>query len=197
MNIDELIKEIEIEGEEEIKKLNESYKFEIDKLKKEFEDKLKRVKDEWDNLIEREKITLKEKKELDLKNKIELLILDWKNQILENFKSYSDKLLNELPIEKLKEFYKKEIIKNIESKDSEIHFDRNLKKIFDENFKKEILSDIKIKFPDANIKFVEDSDTFVKGKSFISKISPKDKFIETLNENILEISKIIFEEKWN
>lgn len=194
MNIDELIKEIEMEGEEEIKKLQESFQLEIDKLKKEFEDKIIKVKDEWDKLIDREKVTLREKRELDLKNRIELLILDWKNQVLEDFKKYSNKLINELPLEKFKEFYKKEILKNIESKDSEIHFNREYKKIFDENFKKEILNDIKVKLPDANIKFVEDNETFIKEKSFISKISLLEKFIESFNENILEVSKIIFEE---
>lgn len=194
MNIDELIKEIEIEGEEEIKKLKENFNLEIEKLRKEYEIKINKVINEWNDIIEREKVTLREKKELDLKNRIELLILEWKNEILENFKKFSEKLLTELPLEKLKKFYKKEIINNIESKDSEIHFNKNLKTLFDENFKKEIIDDIRVKFPDAIIKFVEDTDTYIKGRSFISKISPKDKFIDSLNENILEISKIIFEE---
>lgn len=195
MNIDELIKEIEIEGEEEIKKLKENFDLEIDKLKKEFDDRFNRLKNNWNEILEREKNLLKEKKELDLKNKIDLMILEWKNEILESFKKYSLNSLESLPLEKLKEFYKEEITKNIESKDVEIHFDINLKKIFDENLKNEIINVAKKRFPDANIKFVEDKEVFVKGKSYISKISLIDKFIDCLNEYILDVSKIIFEEK--
>lgn len=195
MNIDELIKEIENEGEEEIKKIKENFDLEIDKFKKEFDNKVNKLKKDWDELIDKEKSLLREKKELDLKNKIELLILEWKNEILDNFKNFSLKSLESLPLEKLKEFYKKEIVKNIESKEVEIHLDVNLNKIFDDNFKSDILNTIKKRIPDANIKFVEDKEVFVKGKSFISRISLIDKFIDSLYENILEVSRIIFEER--
>ncbi|MCX8095040.1 MAG: hypothetical protein N3D74_02470 [Caldisericia bacterium] len=194
MNIDELIKEIEIEGEEEIKNLNEKFNQEIEKLKKDYEEKVKFIQLKWNELIEKEKTSFREKKELDIKNKIELIILNFKNEILESFKSYSYQLLESLSVKNLRDFYKKEIIKNVESSDVEVHFDKKIKEIFNENFKKEITEEIEKRFPNTHIKFIEDNEVFVKGKSYISKISLVDKFNEIFNENILKISKIIFEE---
>ncbi len=194
MNIENLLKEIEIEGEEELNKLKENFENEIDKLKKEYEEKFSLLKKMWNEKIQKETSLYIEKKELDLKTRLDLLNLIWKNKILENFKKFSFERFKNLDPETRRGFFKKEIIKNLESFDSEIHIDKKEKDLFDEKFKNDIEKFVVEKFKKSNIKFIEDNETYIKGRGFISKISITDKFEEIFNENILEITKIIFEE---
>lgn len=194
MNIENLLKEIEIEGEDELNKLKDNFEKEIDKLKKEYEEKVSLLKKQWNEKIQKEISLYIEKKELDLKTRLDLLNLNWKNKILENFKDFSLEKFKNLDPETKRNFFKKEIIRNLETSDLEIHIDKKEKNLFDENFKNEIEKFVFEKFKKSNIKFVEDDETYIKGRGFILKISITDKFEEIFKENILEISKIIFEE---
>ncbi|MBC7195577.1 MAG: hypothetical protein H5U37_07975 [Caldisericia bacterium] len=194
MNIENLLKEIEIEGEDELNKLKDNFEKEIYELKKEYEEKVSLLKKQWNEKIQKEISLYIEKKELDLKTRLDLLNLNWKNKILENFKNFSLEKFKNLDQETKRNFFKKEIIRNLETSDLEIHIDKKEKDLFDENFKNEIEKFVIEKFKKSNIKFIEDDETYIKGRGFILKISITDKFEEIFKENILEISKIIFEE---
>jgi len=194
MNIENILAEIEIEGEEEIKKIKEEFDFELKKLKEEYDNRLKNLSKEWNELIQKELNSLREKKELDLKAKIELLILESKNEILENFKKFSLEKLNSINESTLKEFYKNEILRNVDSKGCEIHFERERRNLFDDEFRKNLIDLIKKNHPEVVVKFVEDNETYVKGMGYIAKISLFDSFNEVLSESILDISKILFGE---
>jgi vacuolar-type H+-ATPase subunit E/Vma4 len=194
MNIENLLKEIEIEGEEELNRLKEEFEKELNKIKKDYDERVSNLKKEWSEKIQKETSLYIEKKELDLKTKIDLLYLDWKNKVLDSFKKYYLEKLKKLESNEKKNFLKKEILKNLESPDLEIHFDKKEKEIFDENFKREIEDYTKEKFKKSNLKFVEDEEIFIKGKGFITKISIYDIFDEIMNKYLLDISKLIFEE---
>jgi vacuolar-type H+-ATPase subunit E/Vma4 len=194
MNIENLLKEIEIEGEEELNRLKEEFEKELNKIKKDYDERVSNLKKEWSEKIQKETSLYIEKKELDLKTKIDLLYLDWKNKVLDSFKKYSLEKLKKLESKEKKNFFKKEILKNLESPDLEIHFDKKEKEMFDENFKREIEDYTKEKFKKSNLKFVEDEEIFIKGKGFITKISIYDIFDEIMNKYLLDISKLIFEE---
>jgi len=195
MNFDKVIEEIKKEGEEELKKLKKESDEYIEKINIELNKELKNIEKKWNELIEKERKTLIEKKENELKLELDLIELNRKNQILnELFNNIADKL-NNLSDNDKRKFFKKEILKLIETGNENIHFDKNsLKIIFDESFKKDIIQNVEKKLGKSKIKFIEDNETFIEGEGFISRITLKDKFKEIWDKEVLEISKRIFEE---
>jgi len=195
MNFDKVIEEIRKEGEEELKKLKEESDEYIEKINIELNKELKNIEKKWNELIEKERKTLIEKKENELKLELDLIELNRKNQILDElFNNIADKL-NNLSDDDKRKFFKKEILKLIETGNENIHFDKNsLKIIFDESFKKDIIQNVEKKLGKSKIKFIEDNETFIEGEGFISRITLKDKFKEIWDKEVLEISKRIFEE---
>jgi len=195
MNFDKVIEEIKKEGEEELKKLKKESDEYIEKINIELNKELKNIEKKWNELIEKERKTLIEKKENELKLELDLIELNRKNQILnELFNNIADKL-NNLSDNDKRKFFKKEILKLIETGNESIHFDKNsLKIIFDESFKKDIIQNVEKKLGKSKIKFIEDNETFIEGEGFISRITLKDKFKEIWDKEVLKISKRIFEE---
>ncbi len=195
MNFDKVIEEIKKEGEKELKKLKEESDKYVEKINLELNKELKDIEKKWNELIERERKSLIEKKENELKLELDLIKLRRKNQILDElFNNISDRL-NNLSDNDKRKFFKKEILKIIETGNETIHFDKNsLKDVFDESFKKNIIQNIEKKLGKGNIKFIEDNETFIEGEGFISRITLKDKFKEIWDKELLKISKRIFEE---
>lgn len=195
MNLDKIIEEIKKEGEEELKKLQEEYNKDIEKINLELIKELENIEKKWNERIEKEKRQLIEKKENELKLELSLIELNRKNKILNEFFNNIIDRLNKISNEDKKNFFKKEVLKVVDKGNEIIHFDKDsLKEIFDESFKKDLISDIEKKIGKSNIKFIEDNDTFIEGDGFILRISFKDKFLEIWNRIVLDISKRIFEE---
>lgn len=195
MNIEKIIEEIKKEGEEELRKLKEENDKEIEKINLELSNELKDLEKKWVERIEKEKKSLIEKKENELKLELDLTILKKKNEVLNEFFDFIIKKLDSISTIDKKKFYKKEIIKVIDSGDELIHFDKkSLNDVFDASFKIEIVESVKSRLGKCNIRFIEDNETFIEGKGFISRITLKDKFKELWENIILDISKRIFEE---
>lgn len=195
MNLDKIIEEIKKEGEEELKRLKDKGDKDIEKINLEFKKEVENIEKKWNEIIEREKRLLIEKKENELKLELDLIELNRKNKVLNEFFNNTINRLNSINDKDKKSFYKKEILNVITEGNEVIHFDKkNLKEIFDEPFKKDIIQSIEKKTGKSNIKFIEDKETFVEGKGFISKINFEEKFKEMWNKIMLDISKRIFEE---
>lgn len=195
MNLDKIIEEIKKEGEEELKRLKDKGDKDIEKINLEFKKEVENIEKKWNEIIEREKRLLIEKKENELKLELDLIELNRKNKVLNEFFNKTINRLNTINDNDKKSFYKKEILNVITEGNEVIHFDKkNLKEIFDEPFKKDIIQSIEKKTGKSNIKFLEDKETFVEGKGFISKINFEEKFKEMWNKIMLDISKRIFEE---
>lgn len=195
MNLDKIIEEIKKEGEEELRKIKEEGNKELEKINLELIKELENIEKKWNERIEKEKSQLIEKKENELKLELSNIELKRKNKILNEFFNNVIDRLNKIDNEDKKNFFKKEILKVVDKGNEIIHFDKNgLKEIFDESFKKDLISNIEKKVGKGNIKFIEDDDTFVEGDGFIQHISLVDKFLEIWNRIILDTSKRIFEE---
>ncbi|MGC8943675.1 MAG: hypothetical protein ACP5KX_06185 [Caldisericia bacterium] len=193
MNLDKIIEEIKKEGEEELKKLKDENDKYIQKVNVELEKELKNIENKWNEYIEKEKRLLIEKKENELKLELDLIELNRKNKVLNEFFNYIVEKLNNISDLEKKDFFKKEILKVVEKGNETVHFDKDsLKNIFNDEFRKDIIKNIEKKIGRSDIKFVEDKDTFVEGEGFISRISLKDKFKEIWNDILLNISKRIF-----
>ena len=195
MNLDKIIEEIKKEGEEELKRLKDEGDKDIEKINLEFKKEVENIEKKWNEIIEREKRLLIEKKENELKLELDLIELNRKNRVLNEFFTNTINRLNSMNDKDKRNFFKKEILNVVTEGNEIIHFDKkSLREIFDESFKKDLIQSIEKKTGKSNIKFIEDEETFVEGKGFISKINFEDKFKEIWNKIMLDISKRIFEE---